>query len=84
MISFSAVLEKIKHVDWGAAVKKNRYALASLVIGAAYLYISFLAISFIVTNAQRAFAINEQAARGGVVTFDMASYEKIQHRLGGN
>jgi hypothetical protein len=84
MIRFSTLQEKIKHADWSGALQKNKYALASLVVGATYLYISFLAISFIVTSAQRAFTIDEQAAQSSVVTFDIASYEKIKHRLNEN
>lgn len=81
MINFSALREKIKHADWSDMLRKNKYALTSLVVGAVYLYVSFLALSFIVTSAQRAFTIDEQAAHSGVITFDMASYEKIKHRL---
>ncbi len=84
MIRFSALREKIKHADWSGILKKNKYTLASLVVGAAYLYVSFLAISFIVMSAQRAFTIDEQTAHSSVVTFDIASYEKIKYRLNEN
>lgn len=82
MIRFSSFLEKIKHTNWGSLIKKNRYTFASVVIGAAYLYASFLALSFIVTNTRRAFVINEQAAQNRIVTFDIPAYEKIKHRMG--
>lgn len=81
MIRFSSFLEKIKRTDWGSLLKRNQYTFTSIVIGAAYLYASFLALSFIITNTRRAFVINEQAAQNGIVTFDIPSYEKIKHRL---
>lgn len=81
MTLFSSFIEKIKRTDWGNAIKKNRYTFASLVIGAVYLYASFLAFSFIVTSTRSAFVIDEQAAQNRAVTFDISSYEKIKHRL---
>lgn len=81
MIRASALLEKIKNTDWKTAAEKNRYALISVIIVAAYLYVSFFAISFIVSNARRAFTVNEETAQSRVVTFDIASFEKIKHRL---
>lgn len=81
MINLPSFIEKIKRTDWGSKIKKNRYTFASVVIGAAYLYVSFLAFSFIVTSTRRAFAINEHAAQSRIVTFDIPSYEKIKYRL---
>lgn len=81
MTGLSSFIEKIKRADWISEIKKRRYTFASLVIGAAYLYASFLAFSFVVTSTRSAFVIDEQAAQSRVVTFDIPSYEKIKHRL---
>lgn len=80
--SFSFI-EKIRHANVGVMLKKNRYAFLSVVIVAFYLYAAFFVLSFILTNTQRAFIINEQTTHN-TITFDIASYEKIKHRLNEN
>ncbi len=74
-------INKLKNINWGAAVKKNKYGLVSVVILLVYFYATFSAISFIVRNVRTAFSINDELAKKQAIHLNFDDYEAIAKRF---
>ncbi len=77
-------LASIKNIQWSTLLRKNKYAIVSVVISVLYFSTTFFAISFIIRDIRDAFSINDSNAKKQIIGFDLETYQKIAPRFDNN
>lgn len=68
-------------MNWKKLITSHTYSLTSLLFILLYVWIVFIAFSFILQNIRISFDVNQELIQSQIVTLDRTSYNDIAQRF---